>query len=157
MQGVKSAVAVFCTACICAEVLSQLVGGTRMRACIKAVAGLYILVSVLRALPGLGVQAEGLTLPEIPAASFGSLADAVLPEAERQLEQELQARILEETGCEVRLAVELVQAGGAVSAAAVRVTSEQECPARQQAGITALVQQALGEVEITFVNGEDVP
>lgn len=156
MQAIKSAVAVFCTACICAEVLSQLLGGTRLRSCIKAVAGLYILVSVLHALPGLGAQARSFSLPEPPAASFGSLEETVLRQTERQLAQELERRILEQTGCKASLTVALVQQQGNVAAAAVQAALPAGCTDRQRTAIAALLRQELGTENITFVDGEDV-
>ena len=44
MQALERAAAFFCTACICAELLSRFVGQGWGQKCIKAVAGLYILV-----------------------------------------------------------------------------------------------------------------
>lgn len=160
MQEIKNAAAVFCTACICAEIVSQLLGGTRMRTCIKAVAGLYILVSVLQALPGLGAQAQAFTLPQTPAASFGSLEETVLRQTSQQLARELEARVLAQTGCEVRLDVTLCRdAQGAVSAEAVRVLPAQAYTAGQQEQIAALLRQALAAEpeDITFIHEEDVP
>ena len=40
MQPLERAVAIFCIACICAELTTQLAGSTWARRCIKAVAGL---------------------------------------------------------------------------------------------------------------------
>ncbi len=156
MQELKNAVAVFCTACICAEVISQLMGSARLRACIKAVAGLYIVVSVFQALPGLGVQARAFALPQKPAVSFGSLEDTVLQQAAQQLEQTLEAQVREETGCSVRLAIALCQVQEAVAVAAVRVSPEKACTAGQQEQIEALLRQALGTENVVFSNGEDV-
>lgn len=155
MQALKNAVAVFCTACICAEVLTQLLGGTRLRACIKAVAGLYIVVSVLQALPGLGAQAMDFAWPETPAASFGSLEDAVLRQAAQQLAEQLAGQIQEQTGCVVRLEVELEQTQGAVAARAVRVYPKEDCAGRHEQ-IAALLRQALGTENVVFLNEEDV-
>ena len=42
MQALERAAAVFCTACICAELLSRFVGQGWGQKCIKAVAGLYL-------------------------------------------------------------------------------------------------------------------
>ena len=53
MEEIKTAVAVFCTACICAELVGRLLGDVRGRQCIKAAAGLYILAALFQALPGL--------------------------------------------------------------------------------------------------------
>ena len=53
MEQLKAAAAVFCTACICAELVGQLLGDTRGRRCIKGAAGLYILLALFHALPAL--------------------------------------------------------------------------------------------------------
>ena len=58
MQPLERAVAIFCIACICAELTTQLAGSTWARRCIKAVAGLYILVVF-------AVSYTHLTLPTI--------------------------------------------------------------------------------------------
>lgn len=159
MQEIKNAAAVFCTACICAEVVCQLLGGTRMRSCIKTVAGLYIVVSVLQALPGIGAQARQFAPPAAGPADFGSFEDAVLDQTARQLAQQLQARLLEQTGCAFRLQIELVQAQGEVAATAVRATPEGACTARQKEQAAAVLQRelALGPEAVTVENEEDVP
>ena len=51
MQALERAAAVFCTACICAELAARFVGPGWGQKCIKAVAGLYILVAFADALP----------------------------------------------------------------------------------------------------------
>ena len=56
MQALERAAAVFCTACICAELLSRFVGQGWGQKCIKAVAGLYILVMFARTVPRALVQ-----------------------------------------------------------------------------------------------------
>ena len=48
MQALERAAAVFCTACICAELAARFVGPGWGQKCIKAVAGLYILVAFAR-------------------------------------------------------------------------------------------------------------
>ena len=63
MQALERAAAVFCTACICAELLSRFVGQGWGQKCIKAVAGLYILVVFADALPGAKAQFAALELP----------------------------------------------------------------------------------------------
>ena len=69
MQALERAAAVFCTACICAELLSRFVGQGWGQKCIKAVAGLYILVVFADALPGAKAQFAALELPQVPAVS----------------------------------------------------------------------------------------
>ena len=63
MQALECAAAVFCTACICAELAARFVGPGWGQKCIKAVAGLYILVAFADALPGAKAQ---LTAPKLP-------------------------------------------------------------------------------------------
>ena len=46
-------VTAFCLACVCAELLVQLVEAGWARRCIKVVAGLYILTVLLRAISAL--------------------------------------------------------------------------------------------------------
>ena len=83
MQALERAAAVFCTACICAELLSRFVGQGWGQKCIKAVAGLYILVVFADALPGAKAQFTALELPQVSAVSVGSLEDAVLAQTEK--------------------------------------------------------------------------
>ena len=52
MQAFQNAAAAFCIACICAEVTALLTGTGWAGRCIKAVAGLYILVVLFRLVPG---------------------------------------------------------------------------------------------------------
>ena len=52
MQAFQNAAAAFCIACICAEVTALLTGTGWAGRCIKAVAGLYILVVLFRLAPG---------------------------------------------------------------------------------------------------------
>lgn len=93
MQTLKAATAVFCTACICAELVAQLTGSGWARQCIKAVAGLYILVVLLQAIPQLRADIQSFSLPEIPPVSMGTLEDAI--------QAELDARSAQAEGGEV--------------------------------------------------------
>ena len=72
-------------ACICAELLSRFVGQGWGQKCIKAVAGLYILVVFADALPGAKAQFTALELPQVSAVSVGSLEDAVLAQTAEEL------------------------------------------------------------------------
>ena len=98
MQALERAAAVFCTACICAELLSRFVGQGWGQKCIKAVAGLYILVVFADALPGAKAQFAALELPQVPAVSVGSLEDAVLAQTAEELSHTLEERCLSEAG-----------------------------------------------------------
>ena len=87
MQALERAAAVFCTACICAELLSRFVGQGWGQKCIKAVAGLYILVVFARTLPKAGAQLQAFSLPQAQPAFFGTLDDLIASEAARLAEE----------------------------------------------------------------------
>ena len=80
MQTLKSAAVVFCTACICAELLARLTGNSWARRCIKAVAGLYILVVLLQVIPQLRTEVQSFSVPDLSPASMGTLEDAIQAE-----------------------------------------------------------------------------
>lgn len=90
MQALTHAVAVFCIACLCAELLTLFVPPSLSgwaRRCIKAVAGLYILVVLARALPKAEVKLQEFTLPQAQPVFFGTLEDIVESEATRLAEE----------------------------------------------------------------------
>ncbi len=107
MQQLKTAVAVFCTACICAELVGRLLGDVWGRQCIKAAAGLYILVALFHALPSIRAGVAFFAPPDVPAASLGTMEDVVLQQAQRSLADRLEAQIAEETGLAVTLDIVL--------------------------------------------------
>ncbi len=154
MQAMKRAAAVFCIACICAELLAQLTDRGWARRCIKTVAGLYILVVFWNALPQLR---KGVTvnLPQIPAASIGSLEETIRTQAEAELEQQLAAQCAAQIGIAVRLKISLSTEGEVVSALA-------ELPAGGTAAEQAQVQNFLEETlgtspTLTPQSGEATP
>ena len=51
MHAFQTAASAFCIACICAEITTLLAGAGWAGRCIKAVAGLYILVILFRLAP----------------------------------------------------------------------------------------------------------
>ena len=90
MQALTHAVAVFCIACLCAELLTLFVPPTSSgwaRRCIKAVAGLYILVVFARALPNAGAQLQAFSLPQAQPVFLGTLDDLIASEAARLAEE----------------------------------------------------------------------
>ena len=109
MQQIKTAVAVFCIACISAELVAQLVGDTRGKQCIKAAAGLYILIAISNALPLLRAQSLDLALPQSQQADFGSAEDLIVQEAQQKLETQMEAQILAQTGWPASLQLTLAQ------------------------------------------------
>ena len=90
MQALTHAVAVFCIACLCAELLTLFVPPSSSgwaRRCIKAVAGLYILVVFARALPRVEVELQKFIPPQAQPVSFGTLEDIVESEVARLAEE----------------------------------------------------------------------
>lgn len=90
MQALTHAVAVFCIAYLCAELLTLFVPPTSSgwaRRCIKAVAGLYILVVFARTLPKAEAQLQAFSLPQAQPVFFGTLDDLIASEAARLAEE----------------------------------------------------------------------
>lgn len=143
MEQLKTAVAVFCTACICAELVGRLLGDVSGRQCIKAAAGLYILVALFHALPGMRAGLASFSPPDVPAASFGTMEDAVLQEAQHSLAQRLETEIAEETGLTVDLAVTLESSQTGVQAVQVKVTMPDGCKTQDRAAVQELLDSAL--------------
>ena len=160
MQALERAAAVFCTACICAELLSRFVGQGWGQKCIKAVAGLYILVVFADALPGAKAQFAALELPQVPAVSVGSLEDAVLAQTAEELSRTLEERCLSEAGVLLRLNIILSQTAEGVEADEVQIVPQDAVTASQKRAIEALLegQLQLGPecIKWNSPSGEDV-
>ena len=160
MQALERAAAVFCTACICAELLSRFVGQGWGQKCIKAVAGLYILVVFADALPGAKAQFTALELPQVPTVSVGSLEDAVLAQTAEELSRTLEERCRSEAGVSLRLNIILSQTAEGVEAAEVQIVPQDAVTASQKRAIEALLegQLQLGPecVKWNSPRGEDV-
>lgn len=144
MQALKRAAAVFCIACICAELLAQMTDRGWARRCIKTVAGLYILVAFWNALPQLQ-ETAAFSLPQIPAASMGSLEDLLLAEAGSALEQRLAAQCAAQTGVTIQLSIAL-SAEGKVDG--VRAELPAESTAAEKAQVQSFLENALGTTPI---------
>ena len=162
MQALERAAAVFCTACICAELLSRFVGQGWGKKCIKAAAaGLYILVVFADALPGAKAQFTALELPQVPAVSVGSLEDAVLAQTAEELSRTLEERCLSEAGVSLRLNIILSQTAEGVEAAEVQIVPRDAVTASQKRAIETLLkgQLQLGPecIKWNSPSGEDVP
>ena len=141
MQALERAAAIFCTACICAELAARFVGPGWGQKCIKAVAGLYILVAFADALPGAKAQLTAPKLPQAETASVGSLEDACLHEA----------------GIRVKLRITLCRTAEGVAASAVQAVPQSALTdARKQAVEKLLTAQLQLEPE-SICWGEAVP
>ena len=144
MERLKTVVAVFCTACICAELVGRLLGDVHGRQCIKTAAGLYIVASLFHALPGAAAGAADFVLPQAEPAQFGTAGEAILRQAGQDLAGRLAAQIAEETGLAVQLSVTLEQTDTGVRAARLAVALPAACTPQQQAAAQALLCEALG-------------
>ena len=156
MQQLKTAAALFCTACICAELVGQLLGDARGRQCIKAAAGLYIVTALFHALPGIGAGALDLALPQVQAERFGSASEAILLQAGQDLAEDLEARLAAETGLAVELRVTLAQSEAGVYAAGVEAALPAGAGEAERAAAGRVLGAALGiEPEaIAWAQGE---
>lgn len=144
MQALKTACAVFCTSCICAEVLTQFVGSGWARRCIKAAAGLYILVAALHAVPQAISVLPAWQLPQASSVPSAVQEEAVLRRAEQTLEQALRARCSVELGMEVELEITLVQTETGVEAACVQAVIPQGLSIQKQQELRAFLNEQLG-------------
>ncbi len=142
MQELKRAAAVFCIACICAELLSQVTEHGWARRCIKTVAGLYILLVFWNTLPKFRMTIQGFDLPQRSMADMGTLEDTVRLEAETELEQKLEAECVAETGISVKFTVTIEKTGGGVSS--VQAELPAECGTQEQTKVTEFLENRLG-------------
>ena len=157
MQNIKAAVAVFCTACICAELTAQLTGQGWARRSIKAVAGLYILAVVLCVLPQAKGEWQALTLPAVSSVELGTQKETVLCAAASQLEDTLEARCREELGAEVAIRIELEETAEGVQVHSLTVTPTGEVEETRDA-VEELLQHTLGVSLVWDVpGGENAP
>lgn len=156
MQNIKAAVAVFCTACICAELTAQLTGQGWARRSIKAVAGLYILAVVLCASAG-KEEWQTSALPAASSVELGTQKETVLRAAASQLEETLEARCREELGTEVAIRIELEETAEGVQVHSLTVTPTGEVEETRDA-VEELLQHTLGVSPVWNVpGGENAP
>ena len=157
MQGLKAAMAVFCTACICAELTAQLTGQGWARRSIKAVAGLYILAVVLCVLPQAKGEWQTFALPAASSVELGTQKETVLCAAASQLEETLEARCREELGAEVAIRIELEETADGVQVHSLTVTPTGEAEETRDA-VEELLQHTLGVSPVWDVpGGENAP
>lgn len=143
MKAVGSMAAVFCIGCLCAELVSRLVGPGWAGRCIKAVAGLYILVVLFRLLPGKLPELPGKGMSAASPVDLGSAEQLILSEAETQLETRLAEECRSRFGIPVTVDVTLKEGEDAVSAAAILVYIPAECPEAVRRELTEYLQNTL--------------
>jgi len=149
MQAFQRAAAVFCMACIGAELVSLFGGQSWAGRCIKAVAGLYILAVLLAQLPRLpGKIMTAFSGNTAPAATSTAQPDAleteILTETKAQLEEYCTAQCSQQFGLDVSVTVTLEKAGQQVMVKKAVAAFPAGCTAAQKQAVLGFLQQTLG-------------
>ena len=149
MQAFQRAAAVFCMACIGAELVSFFAGQSWAGRCIKAAAGLYILAVLLAQLPRLPGKVltafSGNTAPAaVSAARPDTLETEILTEAKAQLEAYCTAQCRQQFGLDIRVTITLEKAGQQVVVKKAVAALPTGCTAAQKQAVFSLLQQTLG-------------
>ena len=111
MRAFQTSAVLFCLACICAEAVTLLTDSGWARRCIKVLAGLYILVVLLRGLPGVKTELRSMAMPETSPVSIAGVEEQILAQTQSRLEQELETACREKFGVDAQLQVILEQDG----------------------------------------------
>ena len=148
MQAFQRAAAVFCMACIGAELVSLFGGQSWAGRCIKAVAGLYILAVLLAQLPHLPGKVEAaFSGNAAPAAMSAAQSDAleteILTGAETRLEEYCAAQCRQQFGLDIRVSVTLEKAGQQVVVKKAVAAFPAGCTAAQKQAVLSFLQQTL--------------
>ena len=149
MQSFQQAAAVFCMACIGAELVSLFGGQGWAGRCIKAVAGLYILAVLIVQLPRLpGKVLTAFSGNTAPAATSAAQPDAleteILTETKAQLEEYCTAQCRQQFGLDIRVTVTLEKAGQQVVVKKVVAAFPAGCTVAQKQAVFSFLQQTLG-------------
>ncbi len=148
MRTFQSAAAAFCIACICAELTTLLVGTGWARKCIKAVAGLYILVVLFRLTPDMKLELQKAADIAPASVSIAGGEQALLQAAQQRLEQQLSAECQRRFGIAVQLQITLAQAEQTVRAQRVAAYIPAGCSAELRGQLAAYLQQELGAAPV---------
>lgn len=138
-------VTAFCLACVCAELLVQLVEAGWARRCIKVVAGLYILTVLLRATSALPAR----TAQWLQPASIEGVETTILTEAAKRLNEMLAAECEAQTGIPVRVETELEQTPDGIRAARTILWMPPDSPAQVQTQLVQFLQKELSTDAVT--------
>ena len=149
MQAFQRAAAVFCMACIGAELVSLFGGQSWAGRCIKAVAGLYILAVLLAQLPHLPGKVmtafSGNTAPAaVSTAQPDALETEILTGAETRLEEYCAAQCRRQFGLNIRVSITLEKAGQQVVVKKAVAAFPAGCTAAQKQAVFSFLQQTLG-------------
>lgn len=158
MQKLEQAAAVFCTACICAELAVQFVGEGWAHRCIKAAAGLYILVVLFRTIPAVKLELRSFSIPQAAAVSLGTWEDVVEEKTAAQLEQMLTQQWQMETGSTMVLHITLSTEETTLVPVSARVELPSDAAEEQCRKASAFLQDALKlsapQIEVVRSAGE---
>lgn len=137
MQAFQRAAAVFCMACIGAELVSFFAGQSWAGRCIKAAAGLYILAVLLAQLPRLPGKVltafSGSTAPAVLSAmQSDTLETDILTETETRLAEYCTAQCRQQFGLDASVTVTLEKAGQQVVVKKVVAAFPAGCTAAQK-------------------------
>lgn len=149
MQAFQRAAAVFCMACIGAELVSLFGGQGWAGRCIKAVAGLYILAVLLAQLPHLqGRVAAAFSGNTAPAALSAIQSDVleteILTQTKARLEEYCAVQCRQQFGLDIRVTVTLEKAGQQVAVKKAVAAFPAGCTAAQKQAALSFLQQTLG-------------
>ena len=152
MQAFQRAAAVFCIACIGAELVSFFAGQSWAGRCIKAAAGLYILAVLLAQLPQLPhlpgkvmTAFSGSTAPAVLSAmQSDTLETDILTETETRLAEYCTAQCRQQFGLDASVTVTLEKAGQQVVVKKVVAAFPAGCTAAQKQAALSFLQQTLG-------------
>ena len=136
-------VTAFCLACVCAELLVQLVEAGWARRCIKVVAGLYILTVLLRAISALPARTAQWLQPVRASASIEGVETTILTEAAKRLNEMLAAE------CEAQTGTELEQTPDGIRAARAILWMPPDSPAQVQTQLVQFLQKELSTDAVT--------
>lgn len=133
MQAFQRAAAVFCMACIGAELVSFFAGQSWAGRCIKAAAGLYILAVLLAQLPRLPGKVltafSGSTAPAVLSAmQSDTLETDILTETETRLAEYCTAQCRQQFGLDASMTVTLEKAGQQVVVKRLLLPSRRAVP-----------------------------
>lgn len=148
MQELKRAAAVFCIACICAELLAQLTEHGWARHCIKTVAGLYILLVFWNTLPKFRTTVQSFELPQSSVIEMETLEDAVRSRTETELAERLAAECEEVTGVSARFIITLQETASGVEVSSVQVGFPAGCSDSEKDAVTEFLRTALGRTAV---------
>lgn len=152
MQTLQRAAAVFCIACISAELVALLAGAARTARCIKALAGLYILAVLLSQLPGIpkAIHAAMPTNSVSQSASQWKWAGTeLLSQTEKQLETLCVEQCRQQFGVTIQASIRLETVGQEVSVCQAVVAFPKDCGNSTRQAVLEYLEQELGVVPTT--------